>query len=146
MSQSDFYGDGSLCVLASVSQTNNVNGTNAIVNFWGSDYNNLYMLWVGSDGAKGYFQVARMSNGKFLSPVAWTSDPVIKFNIGDVNAVEIQTAGRVATVLINGKKVTQLTGAPPDGGGLIGLGCGNDDKVSGQCSFQKLQFFKAATP
>jgi hypothetical protein len=146
LSQSDFYGDGSLCVLASVSQSTDAKGTNAIVNFWAADYKNLYMLWIGSDGAKGYFQIGRLSNGKWLAPVAWTSDPVIKFNIGDVNAVEIQMAGRVATVMINGKKVTQFTGAPPDGGGLIGLGCENDDKVTGECSFQKLQFFKAAAP
>ncbi len=90
----------------------------------------MYVLNLGSDGKQGFYKVDKLSNKRWLTPIAWTPDPAIKFALGDSNAVEVQLAGRVASIIINGKKMTQLNGDPPDGGGLIGVGAGAGEGVN----------------
>lgn len=146
LSQSDYYGDGSICVLAAIAEASAIDSVQALVLFWGVDYDNLYELNIGSDGKTGYYKIERISKGKSLTPVDWTSDPAIKFNIGDQNQIEVRLAGRAATFIVNGKTLTTIHGNPPDGGGLIGLGGGLNDGVTGKFAFQKFQFFNAAAP
>jgi hypothetical protein len=146
LSQSDYYGDGSICVLATIAEASDIGSAQALVAFWATDYNNSYILNIGSDGKKGFYKVDRMSNNRWLTPIDWTTDPAIKFQLGDTNAVEIQMAGRTASILINGKKMNQFNGSPPDGGGLIGLGGSTGENVTAKFVFQKFQFFKAAAP
>ncbi|MGB8277933.1 MAG: hypothetical protein WCF20_08400 [Methylovirgula sp.] len=147
LSQSDYYGDGSICVLATIAEASNIAQVQAMVLFWAApDYLNMYLLNIGSDGKQGYYKIDRLSSGHWLTPVGWTSDPAIKFNLGDTNEVEIQMAGRTATVVINGKKMLPFHGNPPDGGALIGVGGGAGQGVNAKVTFQKFQFFKAANP
>jgi hypothetical protein len=146
LSQSDFYGDGSLCVQAAISEASSIDGTQALVAFWAVNNANTYLLTLGSDGKQGFFKVDRLSNNRWLTPIHWQTDPVIKFQLGDVNDVEVQMAGRTATILINDKKLGQFNGSPPDGGGLIGIGASASAGVTAKVSFQKFQFFNATGP
>lgn len=147
LSQSDFYGDGSVCVTEAITEASDITQVQALVLFWATpDYANMYALNIGSDGKQGYYKLDKLSNKRWLTPIAWTADPVIKFALGDTNTVEVQMAGHVASIIINGKKLNQLNGDPPDGGGLIGLGGESGDGVNATFTFQKFQFFKAASP
>jgi hypothetical protein len=146
LSQSDYYGDGSICVLATISEASKIDGVQALVAFWAVDTSNVYLLNIGSDGKQGFFKVDRLSNNRWLTPIGWQADPIIKFQLGETNEVELQMAGRRATVVINGKKLGQLNGSPPDGGGLIGVGGGSSAGVTAKIQYQKFQFFKATAP
>jgi hypothetical protein len=146
LSQSDFYGDGSICVLASISEASAIDSAQALVAFWAVDTTNTYLLNLGSDGKQGFFKVDRLSNNRWLTPIGWQTDPVIKYQLGEVNEIEVQMAGRTATIVINGKKLGQFNGSPPDGGSLIGLGASSAAGATVKVTFQKFQFFKAAAP
>lgn len=146
LSQSDFYGDGSICVQAAISEASSIDGVQALVAFWAVNNANTYLLNLGSDGKQGLYKVERLSNNRWLIPINWQADPVIKYQLGDVNEIEVQMAGRVATIVINGKKLGQFNGSPPDGGGLIGIGASATAGVSAKVSFQKFQFFNATGP
>ncbi|MGA3303283.1 MAG: hypothetical protein ABSC72_08350 [Methylovirgula sp.] len=147
LSQSDYYGDGSICVMAAITEASAVDQVQPLVLFWAtSDYANMYALNLGTDGKQGFYKVDKLSNKRWLTPIPWTADPGIKFALGDFNAVEVQMAGHTASIIINGKKLNQLNGDPPDGGGLIGLGASSGNGVNATFSFQKFQFFKAASP
>ncbi len=147
LSQSDYYGDGSICVMAAITEASAIDQVQPMVLFWATpDYANMYVLNIGSDGKQGFYKVDKLSNKRWLTPIAWTADPAIKFALGDFNAVEVQMAGHTASIIINGKKLNQLNGDPPDGGSLIGLAGSSGDGVNATFAFQKFQFFKAATP
>lgn len=147
LSQSDYYGDGSICVMAAITEASAIDQVQPLVLFWATpDYANMYVLNIGTDGKQGFYKVDKLSNKRWLTPVAWTADPAIKFGLGDFNAVEVQLAGHSASIIINGKKLNQLNGDPPDGGSLLGLGASSGDGVNATFTFQKFQFFKAATP
>ncbi len=146
LSQSDYYGDGSICVVATIAEASKIDQAQALVLFWATDYNNMYIVNIGTDGKQGYYELERKSGSHWLTPIAWTPDPAIKFNLGDANAIEVDLTGRTATIVINGKKMTSLNGAPPDGGALIGVGGGSGQGVTAKFTFQKFQFFKAASP
>ena len=147
LSQSDYYGDGSICVMAAITEASAIDQVQPLVLFWATpDYANMYVLNIGTDGKQGFYKVDKLSNKRWLTPVAWTADPAIKFGLGDFNAVEVQLAGHSASIIINGKKLNQLNGDPPDGGSLLGLGASSGDGVNATFTFQKFQFSKAATP
>lgn len=147
LSQSDYYGDGSICVLATISEASKMDGgVDAIVAFWAVDTYNSYQLNIGSDGKQGYFMVQRLSNNRWLTPLSRQPDPIIKYQLGEVNEVELQMEGRKAIIMINGKKLGQFNGSPPDGGGLIGVAGSTNPGVTAKLQFQKFQFFKATAP
>ncbi len=146
VSQSDYYGDGSICVQATIAQASAIDQAQALVLFWATDYSNMYVLNIGSDGKQGYYKVDRVSNGRWLTPISWTADPGIKFQLGDANQVEVQLQGRTASIIINGKKMTQFNGSPPDNGALIGVGGGAGNGVTAELTFQNFEFFKAPSP
>ncbi len=147
LSQSDYYGDGSICVMAAITEASAIDQVQPLVLFWATpDYANMYVLNLGSDGKQGYYKFDKLSNKRWLTPVPWAADPTIKFALGDFNAIEVQMAGHTASIIVNGKKLTQLNGDPPDGGSLIGLGASSGAGVNATFTFQKFQFFKAAAP
>jgi hypothetical protein len=144
LSQSDFYGDGSLCVDIKLAESSDVGSTNLGAIFWAVDYANFYALYIGTDGKQGFFKVTRLSKGRWLTPVDWTPDPAIKFKLGETNSIEVQTKGRIVTAFVNGKQLAQLNGSPPEGGGLIGVFGGSPEGTPAKLVFQKLQFFPPA--
>ena len=125
-SQSDFYADAAVCAtLAVPAPTKSDDAPRGGILFWGGDYSNLYGFEISSDG---HYRMFRLSRDRWLYPINWTASEA--FKKGDAtNTIEVQTRGRSATFWINGTRVAQVNGIPPDGGGLVGLfaeGTGSD--------------------
>jgi hypothetical protein len=144
LSQSDFYGDGSLCGEVKIVETGNLDATNGGLVFWATDYSNYYKVTVGPSENQGGFWVSRLTKGRWLTPVSWTVDPVIKAKLGDVNRIEVQMKGRTATIFINGKQLAQFNGFPPEGGGLIGVSGGAPEPGGAKIAFDNVEFTAAA--
>jgi len=62
-----------------------------------------------------------VSKGRTLFPVRETDVPDLKKGAGQTNSLEVQTVGNKATLFVNGTKIAEFNGKPPEGGGLIGL-------------------------
>jgi len=146
LSQSDYYGDGSLCTDIKVVESADPGSTNAGVLFWATDTQNFYVANLGSDpnAKKGFFQVTRFSKGRWLTPIGWTPDPAVKYGLGETNNLEVQLKGRAATIFVNGKQVGQINGNPPEGGGLIGVIGASPEAGRARIEYQNFQFFPPA--
>ena len=66
-------------------------------------------------------RVNRVSKGRTLFPVRETDVPDLKKGAGQTNSLEVQTVANKATLFVNGTKIAEFNGKPPEGGGLIGL-------------------------
>ena len=109
-----------ICVLAAITEASAIDSVQALVLFWGVDYDNLYELNIGSDGKTGYYKIERISKGKALTPVDW----IRTRQSNSTSATRIRSKfvwPDQATFIVNGKTLTTIHGNPPDGGGLIGL-------------------------
>lgn len=86
--------------------------------FWGSDYNSFYVAEVSTDGG---FGVARLTQGKWLYPIAWKTLPGVKKGLNEINELRVVTKGNMATVYVNDEQVANFKGYPPEGGGMVGV-------------------------
>jgi hypothetical protein len=97
------------------------------VNFWASDSDNRY----GADvfPALGTFDVYRIQKKKYLTPVSAKSNPAISKGTDVTNEISVTVNGNNGTLAINGKKITEFTGQPPEGGSQFGfdIGAGKTD-------------------
>ena len=66
----------------------------------------------------------RYQHGKALKPIAPTHDDLIFMGSSATNELSVTVNDNKATIAINGKKIVDFTGQPPDGGSLIGLSFG----------------------
>jgi hypothetical protein len=103
------------------------------VNFWASDNDNKY-------GAKiypafGTFDVYRLENKKFLTPVSTKSNPAISKGTDVTNEISVTVNGNKGTLAINDKKVIEFTGQPPAGGSQFGFWVGADKGDTGPSTF-----------
>lgn len=144
LNQSNFYGDGSLCVTATITAASDPNGATAMVVFWATDPNNFYVFQYQTiNNNQGTFSVYKLTDGKWLNPVAWTSASDVKAGLGSANAIEIDMKGNTAAIIVNGYQLTQFTGSPPKGGGLIGLGGETTAGVTATIAYQNFAFYPA---
>lgn len=104
--------------------------------FWAKDYDEYYAVLI---NAQGWFAVQRHVAGRYLLPVAWQENEVIKKGEGADNQVKVVTKDNKATVSINGKEVTSLSGQPPQGGSLIGFKVASGPEGSNSVAFTNLQ-------
>jgi Domain of Unknown Function (DUF1080) len=123
ISESDYYSDAAICVDATVTNGTPEFAYHSIV-FWFQDSSNFYELGVWPNGK---IDVERWRNGKILYPVSNTEVPALKKGLGQTNSLEVETKGNMATVYVNGTKIVEFKGTPPEGGGKVGL-----DSVSPQ--------------
>jgi hypothetical protein len=117
VSESDYYGDAAICVDATVTSGDPANSYIAII-FWYQDDDNTYDFgwW-----PNGKIDVERASKGKWLYPVGTTDVPAMKTGLGQTNNFEVETKGNKVTVYVNGTKINELNGKPPEGGGKVGF-------------------------
>jgi hypothetical protein len=94
------------------------------VNFWGSNDDNLYGAEIFP--AVGTFDVYRIENKKFLTPVPAKSDPAISKGTDVTNEISVTVNGNKGALAINDKKVVEFTGVPPEGGSQFGFWVGGD--------------------
>jgi hypothetical protein len=126
LNQSGIYDNYEVCAVFSSTVPENSDAYVSI-NFWASDYDNLY----GTDvfPARGTFDVYRVQRKKFLTPVSATSNPAIVKGINATNEISVTVNGHKGTLVINGKKVIDFTGQPPEDGSQFGffVGTGKND-------------------
>jgi hypothetical protein len=73
----------------------------------------------------GTFDVYRLQNKRFITPISERSDAsIVKGTSATTNEISVTVNGNKATLAINGKKVIDFTGQPPEGGSLFGLSLG----------------------
>ena len=117
ISESDYYTDAAICVDATVTNGLPEEAYHSIV-FWFQDTSNFYefALW-----PSGKYRVERWSKGKILYPISLTDVPELKKGLGQTNSLEVETKGNMATLYVNGTKIAEFKGRPPEGGGKVGL-------------------------
>jgi hypothetical protein len=92
--------------------------TNGGVIFWGTDTSNFYVAGVHPQGS---YSVYRQANGSWADVILPTPFDAIKQGPGALNEVKVTTNDRVATLFINGVKVTEFRGQPPKEDSAIGV-------------------------
>jgi hypothetical protein len=92
--------------------------TNGGVIFWGTDTSNFYVAGVHPQGA---YSVYRQANGSWADLILPTPFDAINKGPGALNEVQVRTNDRLATLFINGAKVTEFRGQPPKEDSAIGL-------------------------
>jgi hypothetical protein len=118
LNQSGFYDDYEVCAQVSMKFAPNASGYIGVA-FWGTDNNNLYTFDVSP--VYGTYTIYRAQKGKFLQPIKWTASDAIKKTSGDTNEISVALKGNHAVLSINGTKIAEFNGQPPDGGSLPGL-------------------------
>ena len=122
------YGDGNVCLTVSPLATDKAEDQTAGIIFWASDLNNFYVFEVQVNGA---FSVSELSlNGTWTFAVPWQASAVTKMGVGVANALRVQTAGKTATLFINGQQVGTFTGTPPGATSQVGFFTGSASKTA----------------
>jgi hypothetical protein len=133
LNQTGFYDNYEVCGVFTTDVPAN-SDTYVAVDFWANDTNNAYEADIYP--AYGTYGVYRYQNGKPLKPISPTgSDAVNKGTASVNNEISVSVNGNKATIAINGKKVSEMTGQPPEGGSVFGLALGTAKSDSGPSSF-----------
>ncbi len=138
INQASLYEDVEICV-STASKIPQEGEAWASLAFWGTDTKNVYSFTVFP--ANGTFAVYRMQRGKLLTPMPWTKHEAIKRTPGAINELSAVLNGNVATLSINGVKVSDFNGFPPKGGSMVGIDFGSNEQLSSPAtvSFTKFQ-------
>jgi hypothetical protein len=118
VNQSDFYTDAAVCVDATVTSTSDPNASFTAIVFWQEDDDNYWEYGFWPTGA---IKVIHKTKGKSLYPFPQTETAALKKGIGQANSLEVETKGNKVTLYLNGTKVGELKGKPPEGGGRVGF-------------------------
>jgi hypothetical protein len=86
--------------------------------FWYGDDRDFYVFEI---GAKGEASAWRLQRGKWLKQVGWVNVSALHSGDGATNQLRVVTAGRVATLYLNGEKFRDIKGEPPENGQQIGV-------------------------
>ena len=138
LNQSSFYEDFEVCVTGSMAEPSKSGGWVGVA-FWGTDTSNVYIADVfPRDGSFGIF---RLQNNKLLKPVSVRKNDAIKTEANAQNEISVVGKGNHAILTINGKKVIEFNGIPPQGGGLVGIdfGAPKDDAGDSKVTFTNFQ-------
>jgi hypothetical protein len=95
--------------------------------FWAADYQNYYVAEISADGT--YFILRRIA-GRWITVVPRTKADDIRPGPGAVNQLKIATGSNLASLFVNGAKVTSFWGQPPARGGSVGFT--GDSEIDGQ--------------
>ena len=136
--QSDLYDNYEVCAVFATNVAENSSAWVG-VRFWANDYNNTYQVNIFPfDGAYG---LGRRKNGKWIFPIAETPSDAIQKGTNVTNEISVTVNGNKATLAVNGKKITDYTGAPPEGGSVFGfdVGIGDDDQGPATLTLKSIQ-------
>jgi hypothetical protein len=81
------------------------------INFWATDYGNLYVVALGPDGRS---WLSRRSDQKWTR-IADLTNPNIKPDVGSVVAIRVQAAGNLIAPSINGVDLKKVRAQMPSG-------------------------------
>lgn len=138
LNQSGFFNDYELCAVFATKVPDDAGAWAGVV-LWGSDLDNFYLASISP--AKGAYGVIRLQNGKGVSPVPETKSDSIHKGTDVTNEISVVVKANKATLAINGKKLIDFTGWPPEGGSLFGFGFGtyNTDKGPSTITLKSIQ-------
>lgn len=120
LNQSGFYDEYEVCAVFATRLPTDDADAYVGVAFWANDRDNFYEADVYP--AWGTYKIIRSQNGKYLEPVAITSNDAIRKGTDVTNEISVAVKGNKATLTINGRKILDFTGRPPEGGSLFGFG------------------------
>jgi hypothetical protein len=93
--------------------------------FWGEDNKDYFQFGIVDSGK---FWIARKQDGKWRTIVENVDSSAINTSPGASNTLRVKVTGNTASFFINGTKVRDLRGQPPEGGWRFGLSGDNFDK------------------
>ena len=121
LSQASLYDDYEVCATFTTEAPENA-GTYVAVDVWGVDSKNVYEVDVLP--TNGSYSVYRFQNNKMLKPVPLRKHDSINVGTKATNEISVVVKGNKGSITINGKKVGDFTGQPPEGGSLVGVNFG----------------------
>jgi hypothetical protein len=138
LNQSDLYDNYEVCAVF-VTNVSEKSYAYIGVNFWADDYDNSFRVNVYP--FDGTYALGRKKNGKFIWPIAETPSDTIQKGTNVTNEISVTVSGNEATIAVNGKKMTDYTGAPPKGGSVFGfaLGIADDDPGPATITLKSIQ-------
>jgi len=119
LNQTNVYTDVDECITVRFSSTKDQAGTSAGIVFWGTDDSHDYMLVITPIGQ--FIVMRKVADMRNLVPIGWTPSSAVRQGLGVPNEIEVITRGNQAMLYINGTKVGQISGQPPESGSLIGV-------------------------
>jgi hypothetical protein len=119
LNQSNVYGDIDECITVRFTQSTDQAGSSAGLVFWGADDSHYYMLVVTPIGQ--FIAMRKVADNRNLVPISWTPTSAVHQGLNATNELEVITQGNQANLFVNGVKVGQLTGQPPETGSLVGV-------------------------
>jgi hypothetical protein len=128
LNQASLYDDYEVCVTFTT-ETPEKAGTYVAVDIWGVDAKNVYEVDILP--ASGNYSVYRFQNNKLLKPVPLRKHDSINVGTKVTNELSVVVKGSKGSITINGKKVGDFTGKPPEGGSLVGVNFGTYDDDGG---------------
>jgi hypothetical protein len=100
--------------------------------FWSTGYANYYRILLTVDGR---YQIARRVDGNVRIITPFTKFDGLKQGYGVVNRIKVTTAGNVAAIYFNDRKVLDLKGQPPRSGGSVGVYGGSEKDQANEWRF-----------
>jgi hypothetical protein len=128
------YRNVDICVSVDDASSSAADESGGLV-FWASDSSNFYYVAI---NAGGKFAVVRNSAGVWSVSVPWTQTAALKTGAGAVNALQLNLVGNQASLVLNGRQVTNFTGQPPPTGGMIGFFVAAGNAGATTWAFQQL--------
>jgi hypothetical protein len=132
LNQAGLYDDYEACVTVKTSAQKDTSAYAGVI-VWASDSDNAYEVDVFP--LYGTYAVYRYQKGKTLKPISPKSSDAIKTGTDTTNEIGVVVNGKTATISINGQKVIDFSGQPPEGGSLVGFSVGLPPKDAGPANF-----------
>jgi hypothetical protein len=140
LNQGTTFEDASYCATVAFPVIKDVGSAIGGLVFWGTDDDHYWMLAVSPIGQ--YTLEHKVAPNRLLQPVRWTENPVVTKGAGQKYDLEVQTKGNQATFFVNGTKLGQVSGQPPDGGSLTGVYWSLPNEPDSKVEFTSLKVMK----
>ncbi len=103
--------------------------------FWATNYSNFYRVIVTIDGR---YQIIRRFGGSNRVITPFTKFEGLKQGYGVVNRIKVTTAGDIATIYLNDRKVLDLKGQAPRSGGSVGVFGTSEEQQANEWRFLEI--------
>jgi hypothetical protein len=111
--------------------------------FWATDYSNYYLAQIYLDGT---YQVYRRLSNEWIPVVRRTKSEHIRSGLGATNALQVSLKENNGTFYVNGQKLTEFRGQPPEHGGAFGLHGESEADRGGEWRFLDVAVVDDAAP
>jgi hypothetical protein len=127
------YQNATICAhLKSPPQVTDPRGAVAGVIFWGANNDNYYVAEIVPEGS---YAIYRRLARNWIPVVALTKDEHLKTGVGAENEISVQVVDNFGALFVNGVKIREFRGQPPDGGAAVGLYAEAEEKVADEWHF-----------